>query len=153
MVCFFGFFYCFVVFGFCWVFFPLFLFFLWGGTGGGGCVCVCFGGFLLLGFWDFFVAIGVSEPQALVSILNCQFEFLNPFSKTDQTEHYIGYIPSNTFWQASEAKSSSLLCLTAWLKKNQNACRKCSVVKVRRKRSEAGNKCKNFMYKWQLECV
>lgn len=95
----------------------------------------------------------VSKPQALVSILNCQFEFLNPFSKMDQTEHYIGYIPPNTFWQASEAKSSTLLCLTAWLKKNQNAHRKFNVVKVRRKGSKAGNKFKDFIYKWQLECM
>lgn len=71
----------------------------------------------------------------------------------DQTEHYIGYIPSNTFWQASEAKSSILLCLTSWQKKNQNAHRKFNVEKVRRKGSKAGNKCKNFIYKWQLECM
>lgn len=95
----------------------------------------------------------MSKPQALVSILNCQFEFLNPFSKMDQTEHYIACIPPNTFWQASEAKSSTLLCLTAWLKKNQNACRKFNVVKVRRKGSKPLKKCKNFIYKWQLECM
>lgn len=60
----------------------------------------------------------------------------------DQAEHYIGCIPPNTFWHISEAKSSPLPWLIAWLKKNQNAPSKFNVVKVRRKGSEARNKCK-----------
>lgn len=96
----------------------------------------------------------MSKPQAFVCILNRQFEFLNAFSKMDQTENYLGCTPPNTSWQASEAKSSALPWLIAWLKKNQNAHRKFNVVKVRRRKGlKVGNKCKDFVYKWQLECM
>jgi len=72
----------------------------------------------------------------------------------DQTEHYVACIPPNTFWQASEARSSTLLWLIAWLKMNQNAHRIFNVVKVRRrKRLKVGNKCKDFVCKQQLECM
>lgn len=84
----------------------------------------------------------MSKTQSFVYILNCQFEFLNPFSKMDQTEHYSGCIPPHTFWQASAAKNSILLWLIAWLRKNLNACRKFNVVEVRgRKGLKVGNKC------------
>lgn len=94
------------------------------------------------------------KPRAIVSIPNCPFNFLNLFSKMDQTEPYIGCVRPHTFWQASAAKNSTLLWFIGWLKKNLNVRRKCNVVEVREKNGlKVENKCKEFVYKQQLECM